>query len=419
MARTRLILAAKSAHPLGTELHCETRHFYALADFGWRSFAPLLLGACHSAAKNSEKQIRGVAEKAAFCLGGITPIVLKKTQRGIDSMARNPQAPQTFNVAIVAQSGRLSYEALLFVASLRQNAPRFTGRILVAEPQPGPLWTKNPSVTNPDIRAALTDMGAEIIPFASHHFGKAYPYGNKIEMLSALPEGEPFVFFDTDTLITGDLTSVPFDFNRPSASLKRTGTWPQPQIYGPGYGGLWKSLYDKFDLEFESSLDLTQPDEYWKRYLYFNAGYFFYRCPHEFGAKFLEYALAIRDTPPVELCCQSFDPWLDQIALPLVIHALGGGRDTLPEGMLDGDISCHYRFLPLLYARESERVIEVLTQITAPNKLKKVLKGYDPIKRMVYQGRGEKVRALFDQNNLPRKEQAIRNRIKSEGFWMR
>ena len=121
----------------------------------------------------------------------------------------------------------------------------------------------------------------------------------------------------------------------------------------------------------------------------------------------------------MELCAQSLDPWLDQIALPLVIHALGGGRDTLPEGLLDGEVSCHYRVLPLLYARETDRVVEVLEQVTAPNKIKKVLKGYDAIKRMIYQGRGQKVRALFDQGNLPRKEQAIRNKIKSAGFWVR
>ena len=116
--------------------------------------------------------------------------------------------------------------------------------------------------------------------------------------------------------------------NSPSASLRREGTWPEPQLYGPGYTALWKSLYDKFDLDFASSLDLSQPDEYWRRYLYFNAGFFYYRCPKEFGDLFLRYALAVRDDPPVELCAQSFDPWLDQIVLPLVIHALGGGRDT-------------------------------------------------------------------------------------------
>ena len=339
-------------------------------------------------------------------------------------MARKAAHAQTFvaknfNVVVVAQHGRLSFEALLFAASLRHSDPDFKGRLLVAEPQAGPLWPKDPTIQNMDIRAALLDLGAEIIPFESKHFGAAYPYGNKIEMLSALPKGEPFVFFDTDTLITGKLSSVPFDFERPTASMRREGTWPEPQLYGPNYSDLWKSLYDKFALDFDSSLDLSQPDEYWRRYLYFNAGFFFYRCPHEFGATFLEYALATRDDPPVELCAQTFDPWLDQIALPLVIHALGGGRDTLPQGLLDGDISCHYRLLPLLYARESDHVIEVLETITAPNKLKKVLKESEAIKRMVFQGRGAKVRALFDQENLPRREQMIRNRIKKNGFWMR
>tara|TARA_R110000765_G_scaffold10984_8_gene34279 strand:+ start:91261 stop:92262 length:1002 start_codon:yes stop_codon:yes gene_type:complete len=333
-------------------------------------------------------------------------------------MARKPAKKQDFNVVVVGQSGRLGYEAILFAASLRHHSPNFKGRLLVAEPQPGPLWPNDPRI-KPEVRTALEQLGAEIVPFHNAHFGAAYPYGNKIEMLSALPEGEPFVFFDTDTLITGDLTTVPFDFDRPSASLRREGSWPKPELYGPGYAGLWKSLYDKFGLDFESSLDLSEPDEYWARYLYFNAGYFFYKCPRVFGDRFREYALAIRDDAPVELCCQEMDPWLDQVALPLVIHSLGGGRDTLPPGLLDGSVSCHYRLLPLLYAREAAHVIATLEEVAAPNKLKKVLKGSEAIKRMVYQGRGEKVRALFDQNNLPRREQAIRNRIKSEGFWMR
>ena len=82
-------------------------------------------------------------------------------------------------------------------------------------------------------------------------------------------------------------------------------------------------------------------------------------------------------------------------------------------------MSCHYRILPLLYARESDAVVAEIEAALAPNRVKKVAKSYDPIKRMVYQGRGQKVRALFDQNDLPRREQAIRNKIKREGFWMR
>lgn len=320
---------------------------------------------------------------------------------------------------IVGQSGRLQYEAVLFAASLRANSPNFSGRLFVVEPQPGDAWPQDPRIHQIDVRETLTALGAEIVPFESTQFGHSYPYGNKIEGLMALPKGEPFVFFDTDTLVTGDLMSVPFDFNIPSASLKVEGTWPEIELYGPGYTDTWKSLYDRFGLDFESSLDLGWPDEYWRRYLYFNAGFFYYKCPHEFGKRFGEYAREIQQNAPAELVCQSLEPWLDQVALPLVIHSFGGKRDALPTGLLDGETTCHYRLLPLLYARESDRVVEVLEQVTAPNKIKKILKQYDPMKRMIYQGRGQKVRDLFDRDDLPRKERAIRNTIKRNGFWMR
>jgi hypothetical protein len=334
-------------------------------------------------------------------------------------MAKRAKTPKSVNILVIAQKGRLQYEALLFAASLRHASPDFAGRLFVAMPQPGPLWPTDPRVDDPDTLALLAELGAEVIPFESRHFGASYPYGNKIEALFALPKDEPFVFFDTDTLITGELATVPFDFDRPTASLRREGTWPQIELYGPGHTAIWQSLYDMFGLDFDSSLDPAQPDEYWRKYLYFNAGFFFYRCPHVFGQRFLDMALAIRDTPPPELVCQSLDPWLDQVALPLVIHSLGGGRDTLPGGLLDGTVSCHYRLLPMLYARESDAVVAVLDAITAPNRMKRVLKSYDPAKRLIYQGRGAKLRAMFDRDALPRREQMIRNQIKKAGFWMR
>ncbi|SPH24922.1 hypothetical protein DEA8626_03955 [Defluviimonas aquaemixtae] len=322
------------------------------------------------------------------------------------------------NVFCIAQAGRLGYEAVLLLASFRAANPDFSGRVIVGEPQPGPLWTGDTRLA-PDIRALIEGFGAEILPFESRHFGQNYPYGNKIEGLSVLPAGEPFVFFDTDTLFTGPVASVAFDFDCPSASMRREGTWPEIELYGPGYGQTWKSLYDKFGLDFESTLDLSQPDEYWQRYLYFNAGWFFYRCPREFGGRFLDYALAIRDDAPEELACQSLDPWLDQIALPLVIHSFGGGRPGPELDGLDGEISCHYRLLPLLYARESDAVIGALEAVAAPNQIKKVLKQYEPMKKLVFQKKGHRVRALFDQNDLPRREQAIRNTIKRAGLWLR
>lgn len=326
--------------------------------------------------------------------------------------------PTPFNIMIVGQSGRLQYEALLFVASLRAKAPGFRGRMIVAEPQPGPLWDHDPRML-PDVAAALAGMAAEVVPFTNTHFGQSYPQGNKIEGLQCLPAGENFVFFDSDTLITGDISDLSFDFDRPAASMNRTATWPVEELYWPGYTAIWKSLYDKFELDFASTLDLSQPDDFWQRYLYFNAGWFFGSDPAVFGRKFTDFAVAIRDDAPPELVIQPLDPWLDQVALPLVIHALGGGRPGPELAGLDGDVTCHYRLLPLLYARGSDAQIATLEQICAPNKIKKVLRNYVPAKRMIYQGHGHKVRALFDRNDLPRREQAIRNRIKTAGYWVR
>ncbi|WP_373410926.1 hypothetical protein [Yoonia sp.] len=325
---------------------------------------------------------------------------------------------QDFNIMIIGQGGRLEYEALLFAASLRANSPKFQGQLFVAEPQPGPLWNRDPRMSAP-VKDHLAALGAQIAPFPSQHFGETYPQGNKIEGLHILPAGQPFVFFDTDTLITGELADVPFDFARPAASMNRTDTWPVEELYWPGYSAIWKSLYDRFGLDFASSLDLSQPDEYWERYLYFNAGWFYGADPAAFGARFTDYAVSVRDDPPAELVIQPLDPWLDQVVLPLVIHGLGGGRPSPEMRGLDGEVTCHYRMLPLFYATATDRQVAILDEVAAPNKLKKLLKLHEPFKRMVYQGRGHKVRALFDRNNLPRHERAIRNQIKSAGFWMR
>lgn len=323
-----------------------------------------------------------------------------------------------FNILAIGQAGRLAYEAVLLAASLRATNPAFNGRLFIAEPQPGPLWKDDPRINNPDITRQLADLGAEIIPFESKVFGDNYPYGNKIEALMALPD-EPFLFLDTDTLVTGPLDSIGFDFARPSASMRREGTWPTIELYGPGYDEIWKSLYDRFALEYETSLDLAHPDGYWKRYLYFNAGWFYYQSPHRFGERFLEYAVSFRDHPTRELECQQLTPWLDQIALPLVVHSFGGSRPGPALAGLDGAVTCHWRSLPLLYARESDEVVALLEQICAPNAMKRLLRDYEPFKKMLYQGKGQQVRALFDRANLPRREQMIRNTIKREGLWSR
>jgi hypothetical protein len=337
----------------------------------------------------------------------------------IASATQATSAPSTtpkFNVVCVAQAGRLAYEAVIFARSFRATNPDFQGKLVVAEPT-GERWRTETQLPGP-IRELLEQQDVTFVPFENKVFGQSYPHGNKIEMLTALPD-EPFFFFDTDTIFTGPLSDLEIDFTRPSASMRREGTWPEPPLYGPGYAAIWKSLYDRFGLDFDSTLDLTQPDEYWARYMYFSAGWFFGESPKAFGERFLLFATSIKSDPPDELACQSLDPWLDQVALPLVIQSFGGGRPGPGLAGLDGVTTCHYRFFPLLYARESDLAIKTLEEVIAPNPVKRVLKEYEPLKKLAYQSKGERVRALFDQDNLPKREHVLRNTIKRSGFWMR
>ncbi len=322
---------------------------------------------------------------------------------------------QDFTLFAIVQNGRLAYEALLLAASVARSSPDTTLTLL--EPQPGPLWPQNPTLHD-DLRNVLLELGAEIVPFENSVFGARYPHGNKIEALKLLPGGKPFLFLDTDTLVTGALNSVPFDFDRPTASLRRENTWPKVLPNGPSLHQIWAALYNHFGIDFAASQDQNRDFVDWQRYLYFNAGFFFGRCPKAFGDTFLHFAREIEDNPPEELAGQKLDPWLDQIALPLVIQKMGGGRDTLPPGLMDGEVTCHYRTLPLLYARESADNIAFLEDIAGQNRLKKHLKAYDPAREMIYRGKGREVSKLF-RDGLPENEQAIRKRLKAAGLWMR
>ena len=324
-----------------------------------------------------------------------------------------------FNILIVAQAGRLAHEAVLFTESLRKFSPRWRGRLIVAEPRNDGCWAGHVTAIPDGHRALLTRLGAEITPFTARHFGADYPNGNKIEALALLPVGQPFLFFDTDTLITGPLDSLGVDFSRPTASMRREGTWPQPPLYGPGYDGIWRSLYDRFGLDMHTSLDPEQPAEHWERYLYFNAGWFLGPDPAPFAQRFCDWAVAVRDEPGDALASQTLDPWLDQVILPLVIHSLGGGRPGRAALALDGDVSCHYRLLPLLYAREGDAVVNALEFVASKNRVKKLIRGWEPADQLVYQAKGrEAVRPIFAGEPLPPREQPIRQRLRKEGWWL-
>ncbi|WP_366942728.1 hypothetical protein [uncultured Paracoccus sp.] len=305
-----------------------------------------------------------------------------------DHARADRQSTPVFNILAVAQAGRLEREAALLAASLRRNAPGFRGRLIVAEPQPTGAWQGRDVRLTAAGRAALTDFGAEIVPLHAHAFGHSYPHGNKIEALALLPAGEPFLFLDSDTVITGPIGRLPLGSCPPTASMRREGTWPDPPLYGPGYNAIWSALYDRFGLDLATSLDLSQPEDHWERYLYFNAGWFCGPDPAEFGRRFLTWATDLQRDPGEALAAQALVPWLDQVILPLVIHSLGGGRPGPEFAGMDGAVAWHWRKLPLLYAAAPDSAVEVVEALACLSALQALMAGWPAWDRLVVGGDG-------------------------------
>ena len=102
-----------------------------------------------------------------------------------------------------------------------------------------------------------------------------------------------------------------------------------------------------------------------------------------------------------------------------MISAHGGGRPGPELAGLDGAISCHYRSLPLLYARESDAVVALLEAIALEKENRRLLRDWPQAKQMIYLNRGAKARALFDRDDLPKREKPVRNALKRAGLWLR
>ncbi len=316
-------------------------------------------------------------------------------------------------IIAVVQDGRLAYEALLFMASLRAVAPDV--EVLLFEPQPCAKWGSDPRISDPALRRALMDLGADIRPIPNSTWAEDYPNGSKIDALAAAPAGQNFAFFDTDTIFLAPL-DLEFPFEAPTGSLKRSASWPNP---GPlSRDAIWRGLYDHFEVAFEGTLDDAHPPEDWQRYLYFNAGFFCGSDARAFGARLRELALEVARGNIAALDGQAIYPWLDQIVLPLAIAEAGGGRNAAVAHTIDEELTCHWRVLALFYAREAAWKLEAMERAARDPRICDLIAQYEPMRRLILEGEGQRMReGLKDQDFED--EAALRKAIKAQGLWLR
>ena len=85
---------------------------------------------------------------------------------------------------------------------------------------------------------------------------------------------------------------------------------------------------------------------------------------------------------------------------------------------MDGDVTCHYRNLSLLYARESEATIDAFERVAALPDIQLLMSGDAAYDRLFLQGDGRRqIRPIFAGKLLPSKEQSIRQDLRKAGLW--
>jgi hypothetical protein len=208
------------------------------------------------------------------------------------------------NIVFVAQKGALSIKALLLAWSLRQTHGDTLG-LYAACPD-----YKDWGQLGPECEAALARLRVKKRVFTPP-FAPEYPIGNKVRVLSLLPDDEPGLFLDSDMLsLTAWSTStlLPDDCSA-AAKPVDLSTWGNTQC--------WQTVYTALDMPLPRRR--MQPTVMGAPgYPYFNAGVVACRSPGAF-AQHWERNTRILSSPGLPL--EPRYPWLDQIALAPLLTA--------------------------------------------------------------------------------------------------
>ena len=274
----------------------------------------------------------------------------------------------SLNVAIVAQKGRIGYQALLSAASIREHHPAADVRIHICIPNSSELWVDNPGIEDPALIRAFERYSCELVHFENADFGSNYPHSNKFYSILSLPPQEPFLFLDSDTLLLRPIR--PDDFNFAVPGLKAAGpSWP---IVGRSFSikDIWESLYAFFGLEALPYRDDSQGADPHQLYPYYQGNVMYYARAGVFGETMLEMAKQLWQHQPEPVRDQPLKPWLDQIVLPLLLAKLGvprrGSGDPIRK------VITHYEF-PFFLLVQNRAAISCFATLSKDHSLLSVL----------------------------------------------
>jgi hypothetical protein len=263
------------------------------------------------------------------------------------------------NICLVAQGGRIGYQAALCAASIRAFHNAADVSIFICVPKNSNNWKNDPGISDTDLVAAFRHYDCTVIAFENRDFGSTYPHSNKFYSMMSLPSDEPFLFLDSDTVLVKRIGAG--DMNLSAPKLNPGGpSWPKIGPTTGTIGDIWHGLYRYFDLDDSGYVDTSRGSNDRDRYPYYNAGVIYYEKAGLFGKTFLDVALRIWHEKPAAIEGQQLRPWLDQISLPLVLATLGAPRFGKVDPIHDNIVHYHFPFYLQVRHRRAAEIFDEL-----------------------------------------------------------
>lgn len=209
----------------------------------------------------------------------------------------------------ICQQGELEIASMLLAASLKENL-KCDYELVAAIPQPELRWGKISATSEKLIK----QLGVRKV-FIENKINLNYPIGNKVSCFGIETDADKIIFLDSDILCVSQFDPEKHFINSLNAKPADLATFRN-----------WKPVYDLFDFDLPKERVIsTTTNE--KMYPYFNAGMIAIDNIKEFSQQWIE-------------CCKKIDksgnilnnrPWLDQIALPIVLKKLNWDYGILDE----------------------------------------------------------------------------------------
>ena len=185
----------------------------------------------------------------------------------------------------------------------------------------------------------------------------------------SLPPSEPFLFLDSDIILTGRIEPRHFDFVRPGLTPAMPN-WPIPKRSNCTIAEIWESLYRYFDLDPSGYFDRSLGANTHQCYPYYQGNVIYSANAGRFGSLMLDMAKRLWAEQPEPVRRQKLTPWLDQIVLPLVLAGLGIARKAQPDPCRE--IIMHYQY-PLFLAVRNVEAMKCFEELRKDPVLESVL----------------------------------------------